>query len=108
MAFSSASGKIDLPPTSFYFLGDTASLGKSSWFSSTSFIAGGGENNDSTKNAFEWVNERRKNLRPWSEFFNFSKFGCPSATGAAPRLKKNVDHFLTNYLCVFIVLMVKF
>jgi hypothetical protein len=89
-----------------YNLDDTASLGKSSWFSSTTDFMQ--DQNGTTKGAFNYVDERRKNLRSWAEFFNLSKFGCPALIGAVPRVKKNLDYFFSNYLCVFIVLMVRF
>lgn len=85
-------------------ISDDTAMGKSSWFSSTTNIMQ--DQTETTKSVFSWLEERRKNLRSWTEFFQLSKFGFPSVTGAVPRVKKNFDTFLTNYLCVFIVLLV--
>jgi hypothetical protein len=64
-------------------------------------------NTGATKHAtLNWVSERKKDIRPWSEFLNYKKFGCPSVSGIVPRVKKNLDKFLSNYLCVFIILLV--
>jgi len=52
--------------------------------------------------------ELRQRLRPWlTEFFLFKKFGLPqSVVAIAPRIKRNLQYFLTNYLCLFLVLLV--
>jgi hypothetical protein len=55
----------------------------------------------------EWVLKRRETLRPWAEFFNFSKFKKPANIGQATgRLFKNISHYQTNYLFVFIFLAI--
>lgn len=37
------------------------------------------------------------------------RFGLPpSLTAVVPRIKNNLQYFLSNYMCVFIVLMVSF
>jgi hypothetical protein len=55
----------------------------------------------------EWISKRRETLKPWSEFASFSKFKKPTGVGqGASRLVKNVDHFQSNYLFVFIFLAI--
>jgi len=55
----------------------------------------------------EWLNARRANLRPIGTFFNTSNFQVPPSAGRlSKRLVKNVDYFQSNYVCVFLVLMV--
>lgn len=49
----------------------------------------------------------RQRLRPWAEFFKFSKFAWPAGvTAVAPRVKHNFAYFMTNYLCVAVILFV--
>ena len=51
----------------------------------------------------EWISKRRETLKPWTEFASFSKFKKPTGVGqGVSRLVKNVDHFQSNYLFVFI------
>jgi len=55
----------------------------------------------------EWLNARRANLRPIGTFFNTANFQVPPSAGRlSKRLVKNVDYFQSNYVCVFLVLMV--
>jgi len=56
--------------------------------------------------ARDWVRKRREHLKPWLEFLATSKFQSP---GSLPRLSsrliRNIDHFQSNYLCIFIILI---
>lgn len=55
----------------------------------------------------EWISKRRETLKPWTEFASFSKFKKPNGVGqGVSRLVKNVDHFQSNYLFVFIFLAI--
>uniref|UniRef100_A0A914D149 Metallo-beta-lactamase domain-containing protein n=1 Tax=Acrobeloides nanus TaxID=290746 RepID=A0A914D149_9BILA len=83
---------------------DDETSGKT-WFSTTTanFIT---ENQAATMTAINWASERKKKLRPWMEFFNFSEFGLPPLSGIFQRVNKNLDRFFSNYLCIFIVLLV--
>jgi hypothetical protein len=82
----------------------------SGWF--TSFTGGQAPNSgDGTQNpgtfnaqtAASWLGQR---YRPWSEFFSTKKFGFPKLDSAIQRIQNNLSHFLTNYLCIFVVLLV--
>ncbi|EFX84691.1 hypothetical protein DAPPUDRAFT_47113 [Daphnia pulex] len=56
--------------------------------------------------AQEWLGSRRKNLKPWFRFVQTSKFQSPTSVPAlGSRIVKNVDHFQSNYLCIFIILI---
>ena len=61
-------------------------------------------------NAFkpnEWISKRRETLKPWSDFMNFSKFKKPTTPGQIGiRLFKNLNHFQSNYLFVFVFLAI--
>lgn len=77
----------------------------------------------------------KERLKPWSDFFRFSKFGLPHGIsgifvvafwyilkgkcctillfmlydlllGIGPRIKFNLHNFMSNYLCLFVVLLV--
>jgi len=55
----------------------------------------------------EWIAKRRETLKPWTEFMAFSRFKKPSAVGVAgSRVIKNIEHFQSNYLFVFIGLAI--
>jgi hypothetical protein len=55
----------------------------------------------------EWIAKRRETLKPWGEFFNTSKFKGPTGiTQAGSRLIRNIEHFQSNYLFVFIGLAI--
>merc|ERR1712115_536041 len=54
----------------------------------------------------EWLAKRRANLRPIGTFFNTSNFQIPPSAGRlSKRLIKNVEYFQSNYVCVFLVLV---
>ena len=61
-------------------------------------------------NAFkphEWISKKRETLKPWTEFMNMSKFKKPVSPGQfGLRVVKNVNHFQSNYLFVFVFLAV--
>lgn len=54
----------------------------------------------------EWLAKRRATLRPVGTFFNTKNFQvAPSAGRLSKRLVKNVEYFQSNYVCVFLVLV---
>merc|ERR1712112_34550 len=54
----------------------------------------------------EWVGKRRANLRPVATFFNTAHFQVPPSAGRlSKRLMKNLDYFQSNYVLVFLVLV---
>merc|ERR1719193_546698 len=54
----------------------------------------------------DWLAKRRANLRPVGTFFNTANFQVPPSAGRlSKRLVKNVDYFQSNYVCVFLVLV---
>merc|ERR1719384_2395953 len=54
----------------------------------------------------EWLAKRRANLRPVGTFFNTANFQVPPSAGRlSKRLYKNVEYFQSNYVCVFLVLV---
>merc|ERR1712098_37089 len=54
----------------------------------------------------EWVGKKRANLRPVATFFNTAHFQVPPSAGRlSKRLMKNLDYFQSNYVLVFLVLV---
>merc|ERR1712055_52147 len=54
----------------------------------------------------EWLSRRRATLRPVGTFFNTANFQLPSSAGRlSKRVVKNVEYFQSNYVCVFLVLV---
>merc|ERR1712032_1346843 len=54
----------------------------------------------------EWLAKRRANLRPVGTFFNTANFQVPPSAGRlSKRLGKNVDYFQSNYVLVFLILV---
>merc|ERR1739848_393065 len=54
----------------------------------------------------EWLAKRRENLRPVGTFFNTANFQVPPSAGRlSKRLVKNVDYFQSNYVLVFLILV---
>merc|ERR1712203_1215967 len=54
----------------------------------------------------EWLGKRRANIRPIGTFFNTSNFQVPPSAGRlSKRLYKNVEYFQSNYMLVFLVLV---
>jgi hypothetical protein len=57
--------------------------------------------------AREWIHTRRRNIRAWTVFLNASWFQTPqSATQLGQRILRNLEHFQSNYLFVFMALMI--
>jgi hypothetical protein len=102
---------------------------QSSWFSSTtnttapassgfsSFFGGGAGQQQGDQqqpqpatcsaSALRLLGELRARLQPWGDFFRPSKFGFPPGlVSIGPRVKHNLEHFLSNYLCLFIALLI--
>lgn len=56
--------------------------------------------------AREWLKTRRQNIRPWLQFFDTKKFRVPvSFAHSTKRVMRNVEHFQSNYLFVFLGLL---
>ncbi|XP_063615238.1 prenylated Rab acceptor protein 1-like isoform X1 [Penaeus indicus] len=56
--------------------------------------------------AREWITRRRENVRPWLVFVNTQKFKIPpNVQRWTKRMIKNVDYFQSNYMFVFIILI---
>merc|ERR1712223_438529 len=54
----------------------------------------------------DWLAKRRESLRPVGTFFNTSNFQVPPSAGRlSKRLYKNVEYFQSNYMLVFLVLV---
>lgn len=54
----------------------------------------------------EWVQHRRQNIRPWMTFFNSANFRKPpSLTRLSKRVLANIEYFKSNYLFVYIGLV---
>ncbi|XP_069497026.1 prenylated Rab acceptor protein 1 [Ambystoma mexicanum] len=57
--------------------------------------------------AKEWIERRRTTIRPWSNFVDQKRFTKPKNFGVfCKRLVKNVEHFQSNYVFVFLGLIV--
>merc|ERR1712123_448621 len=55
----------------------------------------------------EWFAKKRANIRPLGTFFNTANFQVPPSAGRlTKRLYKNIEHFQSNYMLVFLVLVV--
>jgi len=55
----------------------------------------------------EWISKRRQTLRPVSVFCNTKNFQlAPSASRLTKRVVKNIDYFQSNYVLVFLVLVI--
>jgi hypothetical protein len=53
----------------------------------------------------EWVSKRREEIRPWSDFAKTSHFDRPKTVPKlSQRVVKNLDHFQSNYVFVFLIL----
>lgn len=56
--------------------------------------------------AKEWLSQKKQSIRPWKQFVNFNRFSVPKNIGdASARVVQNVEHFQSNYLFVFIGLI---
>lgn len=57
--------------------------------------------------AREWLLKTREGIRPWGEFINTSRFKTPKSVAPLPkRIVQNINHFQSNYLFVFLGLVV--
>jgi len=55
----------------------------------------------------EWAAKRREEIRPWATFVNTSNFEPPQSLPRwSKRLYKNIEHFQSNYVFVFLILFV--
>ena len=51
----------------------------------------------------DWLQKRRDGVKPWTEFVNVSRFQVPKTLAPVrQRVLKNVEKFQSNYLFVFI------
>merc|ERR1712025_1306118 len=54
----------------------------------------------------EWFAKKRANIRPLGTFFNTAHFQVPPSAGRlTKRLYKNIEYFQSNYMLVFLVLV---
>merc|ERR1711990_76048 len=54
----------------------------------------------------DWLAKRRASLRPVGTFFNTANFQVPPSAGRlSKRLVKNIDYFQSNYVLVFLILV---
>ena len=61
----------------------------------------------SNASAREWFYKAKDGIRPWGDFVNTSKFKTPKSITPLPkRIVQNVNHFQSNYLFVFMGLVV--
>lgn len=61
----------------------------------------------SNASAREWFAKARDGIRPWGEFINTARFQTPKTLAPVPkRIIKNIEHFQSNYLFVFLGLVV--
>ncbi|XP_043539141.1 prenylated Rab acceptor protein 1 [Chiloscyllium plagiosum] len=57
--------------------------------------------------AKEWIERRRLTIRPWASFIDQKRFSRPKNFGEmCKRLVKNVEYFQSNYVFVFLGLIV--
>ncbi|KAK0167518.1 hypothetical protein PV327_004905 [Microctonus hyperodae] len=57
--------------------------------------------------AHEWIQHKKAALRPWSLFINTNNIRSPpSITRLSKRIMKNIEYFQSNYLFVFIGLVI--
>ncbi|OAD54668.1 Prenylated Rab acceptor protein 1 [Eufriesea mexicana] len=57
--------------------------------------------------AHEWIEHRKANIRPWSLFLNTSNIRPPpSLLRLSKRIVRNIEYFQSNYLFVFIGLVI--
>ena len=55
----------------------------------------------------EWIKGKHAGVRPWAEFFNVKKISRPQgAGGATRRVFYNIKHYQSNYLFVFLGLVI--
>lgn len=55
----------------------------------------------------EWIKGKHAGVQPWAEFFNVKKISRPQgAGGATRRVFYNIKYFQSNYLFVFLGLII--
>ncbi|XP_033757932.1 prenylated Rab acceptor protein 1-like isoform X2 [Pecten maximus] len=60
----------------------------------------------SSVSAREWLARTREGIKPWGEFINTSRFQVPKSVAPVPkRIMKNIEQFQSNYLFVFLGLV---
>jgi len=53
----------------------------------------------------DWIQKRREEVRPWTTFVKTSNFNVPqSPPKLTKRFYKNIEHFQSNYVFVFLIL----
>jgi hypothetical protein len=58
-------------------------------------------------NGKDWIASRHSKVQPWAEFFNPRNFSLPKGAGdVTSRLLGNVQRFQSNYLFVFLGLII--
>lgn len=59
------------------------------------------------KGAAEWIMQNRSKMASWTEFVNSNRFRKPTGVKQwTSRAVKNIQHYQTNYFCVFTILIV--
>ncbi|XP_071842329.1 prenylated Rab acceptor protein 1-like [Apostichopus japonicus] len=54
----------------------------------------------------DWIFRRRETVRPWGEFLSSARFSKPSSVAnASQRVVANIEHFQSNYIFVFVGLL---
>lgn len=55
----------------------------------------------------EWMSKRREEIRPWGTFVKTANFEPPQSLPRwSKRLYKNIEHFQSNYVFVFLILFI--
>ena len=55
----------------------------------------------------QWINKRRSQLKPWTEFMNAKAFSKPKDVAqASRRIVKNLDAYQTNYIAICLFLAI--
>lgn len=62
---------------------------------------------ESTSRIKQWINKRRSQLKPWTEFMNAKAFSRPKDVAqASRRIVKNLDAYQTNYIAICLFLAI--
>uniref|UniRef100_A0A2R5LJP4 PRA1 family protein n=1 Tax=Ornithodoros turicata TaxID=34597 RepID=A0A2R5LJP4_9ACAR len=57
--------------------------------------------------AKQWLSQKRQSIKPWRQFADFNRFQVPKTlTQATTRVVRNVEHYQSNYLFVFLGLII--
>ncbi|XP_072165817.1 prenylated Rab acceptor protein 1-like isoform X2 [Diadema setosum] len=55
----------------------------------------------------EWFSARRQTIQPWGQFLSMARFTKPNSVATAgSRVVKNIEHFQSNYVFVFLILAI--